>query len=203
MSSIKLIGCVDKNWAIGMDNQLLFNIKNDSKLLQELTNRSIIVAGHNTYNQFPIIDSKKQIHGLAGRINLILTHDQNLIQNKDTYYLNPVLSALFNDKIDPSDEFIKYSFNVFGGDFKEILKIITTTDSDVFIIGGETTYNLFYKYCDEAYITKVDVTVKNANKFMPNLDEDPQWELSRSTDVFIDTDNELPYKFCVYKKSMI
>lgn len=199
--SIKIIACIDNNWAIGKDNDLLFNIKDDGRLLKELTYRSVIVAGKNTYKQFPLIDKKRGIHGLAGRTNLILTHDTKLISNKNTYYLSPVLSRLFLEKIDPEDEFSKYSFNVFGGSFKEIYKIISELDSDVFILGGETVYKEFCRYCDTAYITKVNTVREDANKFMVNLDKSPEWDLTRKTELIMDKYNNLQYQFCVYKRS--
>lgn len=47
---------------------------------------------------------------------------------------------------------------------------------DVFCIGGAQLYAACLDYCDEAYITKI-YDDKPANKFFPNLDEHPSWEV--------------------------
>lgn len=45
----------------------------------------------------------------------------------------------------------------------------------VFVIGGEQIYRQMLSLCDNAYVTRVDADAQ-ADCFMPNLDEAPDWE---------------------------
>ena len=46
---------------------------------------------------------------------------------------------------------------------------------DVFIIGGESKYNLFIDYADKMYITEIQDEDNNADAFFPQIDES-EWE---------------------------
>lgn len=63
---IKAIVCVDKNWAIGKDNDLLFHLKKDMKFFKDTTMYSIVVMGENTMKSLP--GGKP----LKDRINIVL-----------------------------------------------------------------------------------------------------------------------------------
>jgi dihydrofolate reductase len=52
---------------------------------------------------------------------------------------------------------------------------------DVFIIGGDSVYNQMLPYCDTAYITKIDYAYE-ADSYLPNLDEDPEWEITECSE---------------------
>ncbi len=68
---------------------------------------------------------------------------------------------------------------------------------DVFCIGGAQIYSLFLPYCDTALITRID-HVYDADTFLPDLDNDTDWELAKESDeqIFFD----LTYHFCTYKR---
>lgn len=63
---IKAIVCVDKNWSIGKNNDLLFHLKEDMKFFKETTLHSIVVMGENTMKSLP--GGKP----LKDRINIVL-----------------------------------------------------------------------------------------------------------------------------------
>jgi dihydrofolate reductase len=68
---------------------------------------------------------------------------------------------------------------------------------EVFLIGGATLYNRFYKYCDKLYVTKIDADL-GADIFIVDFDKDPDFEIiSESKPV---TENGLTYRFVIYKK---
>ncbi|MBP5427631.1 MAG: dihydrofolate reductase [Clostridiales bacterium] len=69
---------------------------------------------------------------------------------------------------------------------------------DVFIIGGESIYNMFLPYCDEVYVTKIYNEYK-ADKFFANLDEIRDWSLVKASEE--QSYNGIKFKFCVYKKA--
>lgn len=80
----------------------------------------------------------------------------------------------------------------------ELLELLKQYDTaDVFICGGEQIYNLLLPYCDTAYITKVDAAA-DAEKFMVNLDGQPDWELAEESEPL--EDNGYQFTFCTYKK---
>lgn len=63
---IKAIVCVDENWAIGKDNNLLFHLKKDMQFFKEKTLYNTVVMGENTLLSLP--GSKP----LKDRINIVL-----------------------------------------------------------------------------------------------------------------------------------
>ena len=65
------------------------------------------------------------------------------------------------------------------------------------VIGGGSVYRQMLPLCDAAYITKVHCTV-DSDTYFPNLDEDPQWELSRILDS--GEENGIAYEMCLYKR---
>ena len=68
---------------------------------------------------------------------------------------------------------------------------------DVFLIGGATLYNRFYKYCDKLYVTKIDADL-GADTFIVDLDGDPDFEIGSESEPV--TENGLTYRFVIYKK---
>lgn len=68
---MNLIVAVDKNWAIGKDNELLVRIPADQKFFRETTTGKVVVMGRKTLESFPGgLPLKK-------RTNIVLTHDTN------------------------------------------------------------------------------------------------------------------------------
>jgi len=67
-----------------------------------------------------------------------------------------------------------------------------------FVIGGASIYRQLLPACDCCYITKVHKTF-DADTFMPNLDELPEWELASTSEM--KKHNDIEFQFCVYKKA--
>ena len=63
---IKGIVCVDKHWAIGKNNDLLFHLKKDMEFFRKTTMHSIVVMGENTMKSLP------GAKPLKDRINIVL-----------------------------------------------------------------------------------------------------------------------------------
>ena len=68
---MNLIVAVDKNWAIGKNNELLVRIPADQKFFRETTTGKVVVMGRKTLESFP--------NGLPlkNRTNIVLTHNQD------------------------------------------------------------------------------------------------------------------------------
>ena len=63
---------------------------------------------------------------------------------------------------------------------------------DVYVVGGESIYRQLLPYCDVAHVTKIDHTY-GADAYFPNLDQDPEWEITADSDE--QTYFDLPYQF--------
>ena len=68
---------------------------------------------------------------------------------------------------------------------------------DVYIIGGESIYRQMLPYCDTAHITKIDYAYE-ADSYFPNLDEDPDWEVTADSDE--QTYFDIAYTFVRYER---
>ena len=68
---------------------------------------------------------------------------------------------------------------------------------DVYIIGGDTIYRQFLPYCDTAHVTRMEHAY-DADAWFPNLDEDPEWELTGQSEE--KTYFDLEYYFYRYEK---
>lgn len=70
-------------------------------------------------------------------------------------------------------------------------------ESDVYVIGGESIYRAMLPYCQTALVTKIDHAY-TADTYFPNLDEDPEWEMTKISDE--QTYFDLAYEFTVYER---
>lgn len=68
---------------------------------------------------------------------------------------------------------------------------------DVYCIGGESVYRQLLPYCDKAYVTKIDHAYQ-ADTYFPNLDEDPEWKMTKISDE--QTYFDLEYYFTIYER---
>ena len=66
---MNLIVAVDKNWAIGCNNQLLVSIPSDMKFFRETTTGNVVVMGRKTLESFPGGQPLKK------RTNIVITSD--------------------------------------------------------------------------------------------------------------------------------
>ena len=107
---------------------------------------------------------------LKKRVNIVLTSDKN-------YHVN---GADIVHSIDALlEELKKYP------------------SEDIYVIGGESIYRQLLPYCDKAYVTKIDHAY-DADTFFPNLDEDPQWRMTKTSDE--QTYFDLEYEFTIYER---
>ena len=67
---------------------------------------------------------------------------------------------------------------------------------DVYIIGGESVYGRYVKYCDTAIITKIDQAYES-DAYFPDLDKDENWEMTAESEEF--TYFSVEYTFREYR----
>jgi len=107
---------------------------------------------------------------LKKRINIVLTHDRSY-QVKD--------AVIVHDKEELLEELKKYR------------------EDDVFVVGGGSVDELLLPYCDTAYVTRIDMAYQ-ADTFFPDLDQDPEWELTEESDE--QTCFDIEFTFTVYRR---
>lgn len=71
---------------------------------------------------------------------------------------------------------------------------------DIYIIGGESVYKRYYRYCDTAIITKIDQAYE-ADAYFPDLDSDDDWEMTAESEEF--TYFSVEYTFREYKNKRV
>ena len=106
---------------------------------------------------------------LPYRTNVVLTRDSSY-EAEGTVICNSI------------DEVLEYTKN--------------NSARETYICGGEEIYKLFLPYCSESLVTKIEDNC-DAEKFMPNLDKDENWELIEQSEPI--TENGLNFSFCTYK----
>ena len=70
-------------------------------------------------------------------------------------------------------------------------------EEDVYVIGGESVYRQLLPYCRTAHITKIDHSYE-ADAFFPDLDSDPEWEITADSDEM--TYFDIAYTFLKYER---
>ena len=68
---------------------------------------------------------------------------------------------------------------------------------DVYCIGGDSIYHQMLPYCDVAHITKIEFAYE-ADRYFPNLDEMPEWEVTAESEEH--TYFDLEYRFVKYER---
>lgn len=131
--TISLIAAIGKNRELGKGNKLLFQIPEDMKFFREKTRGHTVIMGRKTYESIG--------RPLPNRINIVITHNPELIQNAE------VITA---DSIEKALEFAKKN-----------------ESEEIFVIGGEQTYRLSLAYADKLYLTLVDAEVPDADAYFP------------------------------------
>ena len=133
-----LVVCVDSNWGIAKNGQLLEWIPEDLKNFQKITKDSVVVMGKTTFQSLP--------NGpLKNRINVVLTRDKKF-KSKDVVICNSVEECIKKVK--------KYNKNIFiiGGsqiyqqflphcDKAHVTKIFNDYNADTFMVNLDNEKN--------------------------------------------------------------
>ena len=79
---------------------------------------------------------------------------------------------------------------------EEALALLQTVPADeICIIGGASVYETFLPYCHTAYVTKT-MTDGNADRFFPNLDNLPNWNITDASEIL--EENGMRYQYVDY-----
>lgn len=169
---MNIITSVDRNWAIGKNNQLLISIPEDMKFFKNKTLHKIVIMGKNTLESLP--NSKP----LPNRTNIVLTSDK--------YYKK-------------SDVIICHSVQNVIELLSTMIKNGKCSGDDIFVIGGESIFKQFLPYCRKAYITKIDQEFEADRYFPENLEKSKDWERVNSVKHYSE-EFDVNYYFEEYKR---
>lgn len=173
---ISAIVCIDKNWGIGCQSDLLIKIPEDTKFFKEKTNGHTVIMGRKTYDSLPI-------KPLPNRENVVITRRVF----KDEY-------GRYKDE----DGVVYTELEHVKDVFKFIQKYPQDSHNEIFVIGGGTIYKELLPYCDTVYVTKVDYAFENVDTYFPNLEDFPEWEIESVSEA--KEYNGFKYQFYTYKK---
>lgn len=89
---ISLIAAIGKNYELGKDNKLIWNLKNDMKFFKNTTLNHTVVMGYNTYLSIG--------RPLPLRRNVVLVHDKKLLNDSNLVVyddINELIKKEFQD----------------------------------------------------------------------------------------------------------
>ena len=90
------------------------------------------------------------------------------------------------------------SFSPEGAEvFRTLEAALEAAPEDTFVIGGESVYRQALARCVAAYITRIHHTFP-ADRFFPDLDEDPDWEITETEGPF--RHESLSYSYVTYRR---
>ena len=186
---MKAIVCVDNNWAIGNQNNLLFNIK-------DVTMGKTIVYGRKTLESFP------GMKPLPGRKNIVMTRDFNHLESKSLFAAKyagffsekELSNPYFNDAEYRSSFAVRSNPDVKVPNNRTMIFLVENlrtlldtveiigSSEDTVICGGEQIYRLLLPYYDTVYVTKVNAEAPAHDATFPNLDEMDDWKVVEDED---------------------
>lgn len=81
-------------------------------------------------------------------------------------------------------------------DIPSLLAAVKALERDsVSVIGGASIYEALLDYCDTAFVTKT-LLEPEADRFFPNLDQLPNWQISSQSEIF--EENGIRYQYIDY-----
>lgn len=133
---VSMIVAVDRNNAIGKDGNLLVHNPEDMKFFKEVTKGCNVIMGRNTWESLPMYPK-----GLPFRENYVVTS-------------NPCGKG-----------------TVLEVNFDSIVKALKSKNSTfnqhkTFLIGGSGVYNNLSNYCNQVFVTRMDLVVEDADTFV-------------------------------------
>lgn len=164
---MNLIVAVSREFAIGKNNDLLFNLPSDLKYFKEKTMGKVVVMGERTYHSLPH-------RPLKNRVNIVLSNDMSFCDD------GVIIARSLDDLL---ERLKKYN------------------SDDIFVIGGGSVYNLLMPYCKYAFVTEVGKSVADADTYINNIKNMPNWTLKSLGEKRLESG--LEFRFNVYENSDI
>lgn len=174
--TIALISCISSNAAIGVNNELLFNIKEDLQNFKELTKGHIVIQGMRTFESIISRNSKP----LSNRVNVVLTSDK-----------------------DYSSQYGEIVFHNIESILKHHKTMRAESDKKVYIIGGESVYREFLPHADNVYLTVVNKHIDKADSYFPMELLNSLFKEVEKSDKFYSEKYDAFYQFILYERKEV
>lgn len=149
-------------------------IGKEGRLLFHLSQDMKFFKAHTTSNI--IVMGRKTLDSLPG--GKPLPNRTNIVLSRQTDYAPEGVTVCNN-----------------GG---ELALFLREVNEDVYVIGGESVYRELLPFCDTAYVTKVAAAADDADAFMVNLDESPDWRIDEESEEL--EEKGLKFRFVTYKR---
>jgi len=194
---LNLIVAFCKNFGIGYQNKIPWNIKEDLQHFQEITKNGIVIMGRETYFSIP-----EKNRPLKNRINIVLTNHALMYASKETKFLSMPMNCA---KSKLNNEYnLEQGENLLFLDFDELQDYLEEqhdeSEKKLYVIGGETIYEMFLEeyHIDKIYVTQIDKEYK-CDKFfsMPE-----KFELATYSDNKFSEEEKCNYRFLEYVPSV-
>ena len=149
-----LITCVDHNWGIGKNGNLLERIPEDLKNFRKITENNVIIMGRTTFQSLP--------NGpLKNRTNVVLTRDVNF-QNKNIIICNSIEDVLLKTKESDGEKFIIGGAQIYEQflpycNKAYVTKIFNTYEADTFMVNLDNDKNWYIDEYSERKYFKDDI----------------------------------------------
>lgn len=151
MNKIKIIAAIGKNYELGKDNKLIWNLPKDLIFFKNQTMGKTIVMGYNTYKSLPKL--------LPNRKHIVLTH--KIINNSEVKTFNNFKDLLEYIKIIDDDVYI------IGGE--SIYKLFIDIADEIILTEIDDTRNAdvyFPKFDKNKFnICEIDMEMENNVKY--------------------------------------
>ena len=171
-AGIAAIVCVERDFGIGKNGNLLVQIPDDMKRFAELTAGSVVIAGRKTMDSVP--------GGLLKeRTNLVITR-----QSPKNNPFHPIPGKRNSISMEQAKEYLQ---NINHTEQKE----------NVFIIGGAQAYKELLQYCQRLYVTQIFQHF-DADTYFPNIKLSSDWDIESLSN--IRDFKGILYQFIVYKR---
>ena len=76
---------------------------------------------------------------------------------------------------------------------------IAQGEEEFFVMGGGMLYNETFGKADFLYLTRIYTIAEDADTFFPEVDE-MEWDVVRESQLLHDEENDIDFKFIVYKR---
>ena len=76
---------------------------------------------------------------------------------------------------------------------------IAQGEEEFFVMGGGMLYNETFGKADFLYLTRIYAIAEDADTFFPEVDE-KEWDVVRESQLLHDEENDIDFKFIVYKR---
>lgn len=178
MCNFKIIACINKKKAIGINGELLYHLSSDIKNFVRMTKfNGVLLMGRATFESLPNGEPLKD------RINVVLTSNEDY--GVDPKFENVYIVHSVKDAVELCEAFF--------------------SEKELFVIGGESVYRQFM---DEGLVDEMRLTIVNdeaeGDAFFPEYNEDDWYIYYKSmaqTSSYEGVDKSFYYEILLKKKN--